>query len=96
MDVAAALLDRVLAFLGARGVSVSIVLALTAFLLYSRKAMLVGAIVADWTSKLMVSVAVLLVLLISGVVTGVDVGRAFNLVATLFDWLSTLFEGVVA
>lgn len=94
-EFAAPLVDRVLAFFGARGVSVSIVLVLTALLLYSRKAMLVGAIVADWTSKMMFAVAVLLVLLLLGIVNGVDVGRGIELVSVVLDWALRLLPVVL-
>jgi hypothetical protein len=96
LEFATALLERVLDLLGANGIPVTIVVILVAVLLYSRKAMAVGSVVADWTSKLMVSVAVLLILLVSGIVTGVNVDRAFELVSLGFDWLSSVFAGVVA
>lgn len=72
--------DSVLGFVGADAAQTSAVLALILIAIYMRRAMGLGSTLSDWTSKLVFTLIVLALLLLTGIVPGINVGAAIGLV----------------
>lgn len=76
------LLSPVLEFVLGSNVQTTVVLVLLIAILYFRKALGLGSILADWTGRLIFSLGVLLVLLVTGVIPGINIDALLGLLET--------------
>lgn len=72
----------------------TVVLTLLILIVYFRKAIGLGSVLADWTGRITFALGVLVVLLVSGIISGIDVGAALEVARTILevgleivDWL---------
>lgn len=84
-DLLAGVADQVAALLGLGGLPTAVIVFLAAAVLYVRKALGLGGLLADWASKLMFALVVLIILLLSGVVPTLNLDRAIELVGYVIE-----------
>ena len=88
------LLQGVMSTLGLDIGQAGLVAALLATGLYWRKAMGAASIATDWAGRLVFSAVLIGVLRLSGIISSIDVGHAFNLLLTVVDLIRKLISMV--
>lgn len=82
------IVDTVAGLIGATGLQTGVLAFLAAVGLYSRKALGLGSLLAGWVRTVSVVAIVLVVLLATGVLEGIDVDATISLVRTVWDVLA--------
>lgn len=89
------ILDPVLELFANSGVQTTVVLALAVAVVYFRKALGLGSLLSDWVGKLVFSLVILIFLLLTGIVPGLDVAAAMSLVDRGFDLGRTVLSSIL-
>ena len=89
------LLAPVLDFMPTGSIQLTVVLVLLVAVLYTRRLMNAGSLLADWVSRVAFSMIVLIVLLLTGIVPGLDVAAAQRWMARLVDGAMRIVEVVL-
>lgn len=74
---------------------VSVVLFIGALVLYSRKGLKLGSLLGDWVGKVTFAAGVILLLLITGIIPGINVDAAVVLVRAIWDLGASIVSGVL-
>lgn len=85
IELGAEALSPVLDFMPAGSVQTTVVLMLLVGVLYFRKALGIGSVLADWVGRVVFTMVVLLGLLITGIIPRVNVDAAASLIGRVVD-----------
>jgi len=93
--VTGAAIDWIAGVVGAGGMQTGVVATLAAAALYVRKFLGVGSLIASWLRSFAIVAGVLALLLVSGVVEGVDLAAAWGIVETIVELLGGPIRSLV-
>lgn len=87
-------LDSALEWAMGGGGRTTIVLVLLIAVVYFRKALGLGSILADWVGRVIFTLVVFVLLLVTGIVPGVNLDAAMDLLNTALDLFEVVLEVV--
>lgn len=88
-------LESALGVLLGDGGQTTVILVLAVAILYFRKAVGLGSMLADWTGKVVFSLGVLLALLVTGIVPGINVQAAISLAESMWSAIRRLLVDIL-
>lgn len=88
-------LDTALNWFTGGGLQTTVIVTLLLAIVYFRKALGLGSVLADWIGRFVFSMAVLLVLLVTGIVPGLNLDVLFSYVESIIELAFRAFEWII-